>query len=111
MTHLRERRFTILDAMLLIAATGVGLAACRYWVPQALKTFGSKSPLPVWMPPNSLKIVVFTIISWPLPAMWSLTLLVMNLRKPRRPWRRIARNAGVLASLGVVVTAAFWRPG
>ncbi len=122
------RQFTLIDAMILVAAAALGMAGIRaertphfhhaascYVVPM--------QPLPV---PEDLSVVINTNFKrwggdfdpcWPVPeagprftrlaarglAALSLAMLLIRLRHPRPPRLRLIRQPGLVASLGVTV--------
>jgi hypothetical protein len=98
-----ERRFTLFDAMILVAATAVGLAIARRWTGIAeVKRRLFLSPedgLLQALAPLTQRIV----LSWPVVAMWTLALVALRLRRPRPRGRRLFTPAGVVACLVAVV--------
>jgi hypothetical protein len=84
-----QRRFTVLDAMVLVATTAVGLAALRAYQANQFAMFG-----PLGGPPGERVAGVVTILE-----AWSVGLLVMAVRPGPRRWRyrRLARQPGVAA--------------
>lgn len=112
------RRFTLVDAMILVAATAAGMAS----VIQHLKEEGyfvrletelpaaSSIPLDVWLDVGSLRYLEPCLLAW------SLALLVLRLRPPRPTFRKVVLQPGtvVLLATAVVVAAhavryaAFW---
>jgi hypothetical protein len=91
-----DRRFTLVDGMVLIAATAVGLGAMR-------ARFGDLSPI-LDMVSNvaSLKaafglVVELTYFGFPLFATWTVALLILRLRAPRPSRRRLACQPGAMA--------------
>jgi hypothetical protein len=80
-----DRRFSISDAMLLIAASAVSFVIVRAFV------IGSLSREPGWS--HYLAMVLGGLISWT-PAT-----LFLRLRRPRPTLRRLARQPGFAASL------------
>jgi hypothetical protein len=101
------RRMTLLDAMILIAATAGGLAMIRGPVPGVLHILPSSPPIPFLIPRPALDAGLLTLAAWPLPAMWTLALLTIRLRPPRPPWRRLSRQPGVTACCAVAFVALF----
>jgi hypothetical protein len=91
-----RRRFTILDALALVAATAVGLAWARAkWV--------ELNRLPIaWSPPEAYGWLLVRVI-WvePIALTVSLALLGLRLRRPRPDRRRLLRQPGFNAMLGL----------
>jgi hypothetical protein len=85
------RRFSLLDAMILIAATAAGLAFDRvawslfaFW---AVATRGDRRDL-------AAKGIVLSV---PIAAMWTVATLALQLRPPRDRLRRLLRRPGMAA--------------
>lgn len=109
------RRFTLFDAMALIAAAAVGLAASRGWAgvsdPSILDRQVEDGPLR-WLAPATRQVV----LGWPVVAAWTLALVALRLRRPRPAGRRLFAAPGVAACLiaSVVLVlqlanaAAYW---
>jgi hypothetical protein len=101
-TRQPERRFSLLDAMILIAATAVGLAIARRWTQLAdvtrLFLSPDEGPLPVLA-----SLTRRIVLSWPVVAMWTLALVALRLRRPRPRGRRLFAPAGVVACLVAAV--------
>jgi hypothetical protein len=105
---LAQRRFTLLDAAVLIAATAVGLSIYRAaeLEKQRLALFDVSAFRPVWgwrgavwdMRADSERIL-------PLLLPWSIALLTLRLLRPRPRVRRLAQQPGLVAS--VCATLAF----
>jgi hypothetical protein len=97
----RPRRFTLADAMVLVAATAVGLALARAFSGMVFPTSSSflyggavPGPLP-GLAPLSRRIV----LGWPVVAMATLALVGLRLRRPRPPGRRLFAPPGVSACM------------
>ena len=100
------RRFTLLDAVALIAAVAAGLAMAR--------AFGRKPPgflgelgggwdvgtLCIWVEDIALLMVFFLFAITP-------TVLLLRLRKPRPPLRNLVLQPGAAACLIVLLSAPF----
>ncbi len=90
------RRFHLLDALLLIAATAIGIALSR---PLASQTdFSGNS----WITPATkylLRAWWCLQISLPLPATLTLTILALALRPPRTTFQRRMRQPGAVAGV------------
>jgi hypothetical protein len=104
------RRFTILDAMILVGVTSVGLAWNR-WAFQHFSTFDG----PFDRLPSIHKL--FNLLMWnlvPHLALWSLAILVLGLRGPRAPFRAIVKRPGMsacsAASMAILFEAAWYIP-
>lgn len=85
----RCRPFTILDAMILVAATAVGLALARTIVGDAIMM--PRSPMWVARP------ITYLLLAW------TLAFLPLRLRNPRPPLRRLMRQPGMVACAAVAV--------
>ncbi len=91
-------RFTILDAMILVAATAAGIALLR------ATGFGVKE-LQIWMsrPGITAGMRKFELIQYglsvPLPCLttWTFAFLILRLRQPRPHMRRLFRQPGIIA--------------
>jgi hypothetical protein len=91
------RPFTLLDAMILVAAAAVGLAALRWagvWL--------------IWEDRLATRVAI-SQVSLKLAVNWScfgipmtLAALAVRLRRPRASWRRLIRQPGMMAGLAVV---------
>jgi hypothetical protein len=75
---------TILDAMLMIGATAIGLGLARSAWPKAPDGLGDLGWFAV-------------AAAYAMMAPWSLALLVIRLRRPRPPLRRLGRQPGCVA--------------
>ena len=92
---MERRRFSLLDAMALIAATAVGLGLVRgyflglnTWRPQIFTT---------WEP---MVAMYYRVTGFgPLLAAWSLAIIGLQLIPPRLSFRHLARSPGFAASL------------
>jgi hypothetical protein len=74
-TQWRRRRFTLLDAMVLVAATALGIGGYRFFGPSP-----RQRDLPVRLAPCL--------------ASWTVALLLLHLRTPGWRFRRLARKPG-----------------
>ncbi len=89
-----ERRFTLADAMVLVAATAAGLALSRAWsriLAQRTDVLGLDPGLLPGLAPLTRQVV----LGWPVVAMWTLALVALRLRKPRPIGRRLFSPPGV----------------
>ena len=96
------RKFTILDLMLLVAATAIGFAIMRAYSLEALRN--DLAPYPD-LPKVLLTAWAYVVATLPVPAAWSVALLACRLRRPRPRWRRLASRPGFVASgaVGLVI--------
>jgi hypothetical protein len=85
-----ERKITILDGMILVAATAAGLAVARL----DLDYYG-RSPLTAWVWAVGPASCLF--------AAWSVALLGLRLRQPRPRLIQLARQPGFVACVVTVV--------
>src|SRR4051794_2683737 len=101
------RKFTLIDAMILIAATALGLAKIRLFFMDREAQPGLAAIVTWWITPFKSEWTPWGIARWirndvevamPLFAAWSLALLVIRLRRPRPTFRRVARQFGMVAS-------------
>jgi hypothetical protein len=109
------RRFTILDGMVLVAATAAGLAVPPAFVPE-LDVLGLPEMVfeVLSQPPTLLDLlpVVAELVSYlaiPCLLAWTLATVALSLRRPRPPLRRLARRPGILAC--VMASAVFLLTG
>jgi hypothetical protein len=95
-----ERRFTLFDVMILVAATAAGFALMR---PLAGAAFAHQVMRNYGLAWSALVRASWVILAMtPLLAVWSLALLVLRLRQPRPRFRRLLRQPGFVASISVV---------
>jgi hypothetical protein len=95
------RRLTLADALLLVAATAIGMALAR-WYATDVMSGGSFFDAP------SLRTLVARLIE-PLTLgvfAWTGAFLVIRLRRPRSSLRRLVRQPGMAAACGAVVGCA-----
>jgi hypothetical protein len=106
------RRFTLADAMILVAATALGIAISREGQRSVssiilfLDGIGTPDPFarlkPVLSPPAR------GIVAWgPVLTCWALALLALRLRRPRPGRRRLFASPGVAACFFAVLLVAF----
>jgi hypothetical protein len=85
-----RRRFTLLDAMVLVAATAIGLAACKTILPDVRRTEQASAAATILL------------------AAWSWATLVLSMQRPRPSLRRRMSWPGhaacIAASLATVMT-------
>jgi hypothetical protein len=110
----RCRPFTVLDAMILVAATAVGI-----WLGRSTQDFVTSDwPVVEWpdywgkdagtaYQETRWFLHRVSLAALPVAWPWTLALLVLRLRRPRPPVRRLIRQPGFAAGVAVtVVTAA-----
>jgi hypothetical protein len=94
------RKFLVSDAIVLVAATAVGLAVVK-------THHAAMTPLR-WTPPFSdvprflgwvEGVGVCLVLASPFAMAWTLAILGLRLRRPRAPWRRLVRQPGLVAGL------------
>jgi hypothetical protein len=100
-----SRKLTLRDAMILVAATAIGLAAIRGAIPGVLHVLPTSPRVRFLVPRPALDVCLIILAAWPLPAMWTLALPVMRLCSPRPAWRRLARQPGVTACCAVAMAS------
>ncbi len=92
------RRFSVLDAMILVAATAVGFAGIRGCSPEYYTwPYTPIPPLP-WLNRSAVTLAHWAFYVSPLPAAWTFTALVPRLRSPRPSMPRLMRQPGAVAS-------------
>ncbi len=108
-TSAPRRRFTLLDAMILVAATAVGYAGVRvtYHImrvnPGEFLQFASVG--------DFLNLTfVLSLLAMPVLASWTLTLIPLRLLAPRPRFRRLARQPGFAAAVAPTMAAMFLTP-
>jgi hypothetical protein len=97
------RKFNLLDAMILVAATAAGMAFLRMFLAE-----GRFSPVTIFQGWSLTSRVLSGIeTAYPFLVMWTFALVILRLRQPRPRMRRLARQpgmaAGCAASLMLVV--------
>jgi len=100
------RRFSLVDAMALIAATAVGFGAIRGLSPE-FYTYGF-SPIP---PPTWAQWWLVVLASWafyvmPLPAAWTIAAVGLRFLGPRPGGRRLSARPGMTATVAASVAVA-----
>jgi hypothetical protein len=105
----RPRRFTLLDALVLVATTAVGLALARTFSGMVFPTsasflYGGASPGPL---PGVAPLTRWIVFSWPVVAMATLALVALRLRGPRPPRRRLFAPPGVSACVVASAVVGF----
>ncbi len=99
------RKFTLVDAMVLIAATACALAATR----QLLALYHDNVRFPEKWTPGLIWIYCSYVsaILKPLVISWSAAICILRLRKPRPTLRRVFRQPGMAACTAIVVSFSF----
>lgn len=95
------RRFTFIDAIILMAATAVGLGLAKEYSKDLLffLQHNRSGPWKSWpgiLVSTMLRGMVATL---PFGMAWTLGGLTLRLRQPRPAWRRLARQPGLVACL------------
>jgi hypothetical protein len=98
-----RRRFTMLDILVLVAATAVGLASAR-WYPAVEGLRTSTRPLNDRI---ANAVYLASNVTVPLLLAWSVADLILCLRGPRPPIRRLARQPGAIAALVATAVGVF----
>ena len=93
-----RRRFSLLDAMILVAATAVGFGGIRICSPEFYSYQYTPIPPPPWLNWSAVVFSNWAFYLSPLPAAWTVAAVVFRLRSPRPPIRRLMRQPGAVAS-------------
>ena len=92
-----DRKFTLLDAVILLAATAIGLAGVREYF-DMLFTQSFRLPSGGWTPGAILGHIPRVLeILFPLLVAWTPAVLVLRLRRPRPVLRRLFLQPGASA--------------
>jgi hypothetical protein len=102
----KPRRLTLVDAMILVAATGIGLAVIRTWSPEYYTEQHTPIPPATWLEWSSFVVSAWAFYLAPIPAAWSLAVLILRALHPRPPLRAAFAHAGSAAALGSAVAIA-----
>ena len=109
-TSTSPRRFTLLDAMALIAAAAVGLAMSREWSRASAESILARQvedgPLHALAP-----VTREVVLGWPVVAMVTLALVALRLRRPRPRARRLFAPPGAAACLIASIARALQAAG
>jgi hypothetical protein len=114
-------RFGLGDAMILVAATAVGLAATRALVVQGgwhnlTMQLGPARVMVLGGPPWAewtaeaihLNGAILAMLATPTAVAWTLAVLALGLRAPRPGRRKLARRPGLVAGLAILPTLVAW---
>jgi hypothetical protein len=95
-----ERPFTLIDAMILVAATAVGFGILRDWAAPA-----------IWYPwPRLRSIVDFThVVLGMMNLYWTIAVVGIRLRRPRPSLRRLGRQPGFVAGVAVLLMTLIYN--
>ncbi len=110
LTSDKERPFSVADALALIGAIAVGLVSIRGWdSPRWCTVMVGLHPDQVLSPNRRIFQAIEIAASWTIPFALSLTvaLLILRLRRPRPPIRRIASQPGTVACFAALAAYAF----
>lgn len=100
MTPPDHRRFTLLDAIVLIAATAAGLGLAREGMTgPAMARLSFEGGL------LDRPLFYGTIVMTALLAAWSPAALILAARGPRQSWKRLARQSGFLLNASALAAA------
>jgi hypothetical protein len=102
----RPRKPTLVDAMILVAATGVGLAVVRTWAPSYYAWSYNPSPPPTWLEWSAFVLPAWAAYLSPVPAAWTIATLILRLFPPRPPLRIACLQAGSSAVLAATMAAS-----
>ena len=97
---------TLVDAMILVAATGVGLAFIRAWSPVFYTFPYTPIPPPTWIEWSSFVVPAWAFYLMPLPAAWSLATVAIRSLHPRPPLRLAMIQAGSAAMISASLAIA-----
>jgi hypothetical protein len=102
----KVRLFTILDVLLLVAATAVGMAGIRCCLLMA-EWAEFATPAEGWSAGTMLEAGSRAIwISQPLLVAWTLALSVSRVHRPRRPLRRLVLQPGTAVLIATILGMA-----
>jgi hypothetical protein len=106
-----ERRFTIADGLILVAATAAGLALMRsafgpFTIDAVLRKVGDLNRPPEQLMDGAAGLVIVFVM--PCLAAWTLAVALLVLRRPRPGLFRLTRRPGAMAcfAAGVATPAA-----
>jgi len=98
MSKQRGRDLNLLDAMILVAATAVGLSLISAGGWYQLKNLGGRANIRGWLRYLVLYMVAARSLL-PILSCWTFAVLAIRLRRPRPSCRRLARQPGMIACL------------
>ena len=103
-----RRRFTLLDGMILVAATAVGYAGVHAFASQIMEEDLS-SILRETVSKGRFRdlAAILLLCALPVLAAWTLALIPLRLLKPRPSFRRLGRQPGLMAGLSFAITTGF----
>lgn len=100
-----RRPFSLLDTMILVAATAAGLGVIR-------GLFGDSALRPVNHRVSTARVLAQilgrVVLATPCAGAWTVALLAIRLRRPRPPLRRLARQPGMVATAAASVGLAIF---
>ncbi len=101
MNNTSERPFTLIDAMILVAATAVGFGILRDWI----------APGGVWVPiPLTIRLLDSTyIVLGAMNLYWTIAVVGIRLRRPRPSLRRLGRQPGFVAGVAVLLMTLIYN--
>ena len=102
----QERRFSIADGMILIAATAGGMS----WSSVAWRTSAGSLATRFGGLPFSEKVLVIAALAIPFLLSWTGAIVLLRLRKPRRRWRVVTSEAGATAGVAVLIGLLLLTP-
>lgn len=94
-----SRRFSLLDAMTIVAATAIALA----WLQAYLRGISGYYRVPQM--PWRLQLILYVPTAVPFATVFSVVGLIFCIRHPRAPIRQLRRQPGFLAGLMVLISA------
>ncbi len=95
----RKRRFSLIDAVALIAATAIGLALQRpALIPLNARNMSFSGRWP-WLESGIFHGLIYAT---PVLFAWSVATLVLSLRQPRPSFRSIARSPGFVMNTAAI---------
>jgi hypothetical protein len=112
----RRRRFTLLDAVVLIAATALALRLCQDVMAGQTEDFRTPWEIVADMKARGFLFAPVQILYWsqiaaPFLVCWNLVLVPLHLVPPRPRLRSLARRPGLIAGLATTATLAIVGSG
>lgn len=101
------RRFGLTDVAILIAATAVGMAVARHFLPTDYSPSPGDLRFSYLAPPSALSWVV---VAQPVLMSWSAAWILLLLRQPRPRLRRLAYSPGFRACFAAALTIVIAGP-